>query len=378
MIPFLKQFALRSRGARYQFGIGVALLAIIPILALAYFFYSRVSIDTLPPWQVFAMIVAVPVVGLSGYMVLRKYPSNILRLRRYMENIVSGEFPERISLPDAEEDILVIEKCMNLMIERLRHKVRVIEAEKQSLTAQLYQAQKMESLGLMAGGVAHDFGNFLQAIMGHAELARRMLPANSTAAVENLAHLESSAKQAADLVNQMLTYAGKGTRHATCLDMSNHVRSLERLLRTAAPRSFVTLTYKLENDLPGIEADPTQITQVVLNLVMNAAEAIGKTNKGEITISTGIETLNINNDSAPSPDGSQSVKHVFVRVADSGPGMTEETKSKIFDPFFTTKPTGRGLGLAVVMGIVAGHKGLIRVVSSPGNGAVFTMFLPVR
>jgi PAS domain S-box-containing protein len=249
-----------------------------------------------------------------------------------------------------------------------------IEAERRQFEQQMVQAQKLESLEVLAGGVAHDFNNLIAAIMGHAELTKRRLPPDSPAA-PNLQQIEQAAERAADLARQMLAYSGKGRFVVETIDLNRLLEESLHMLKVSVSRN-IDLRFNPCNSLPGIDADATQIRQIVMNLILNAAEAIGN-EQGRIVIKT--EYRQCDEDYLRNvwfkkklPAGS----YVVLEVADSGCGMDEETLAKLFDPFFTTKFTGRGLGMSAVMGIVRGHKGAIRVESEKGRGTIFKVLLP--
>jgi two-component system cell cycle sensor histidine kinase/response regulator CckA len=249
------------------------------------------------------------------------------------------------------------------------------EEERIKLEAQMQHSQKLESLGVLAGGIAHDFNNLLTSILGHSELAKLASTPGST--VER--HIDESLKgtlRAAELTQQMLAYSGKGQFVIQPLSFAAVVEDMGRLLEVSISRKC-TLQYRFAPDLPNCEADATQMRQVIMNLIINASEAIGD-HDGVIAISTG--EMHCDRDYLSEtyldeqlPEG----HYVYLEVSDSGCGMSEETKSKLFDPFFTTKFTGRGLGLAAVLGIVRGHQGAIKVDSEVGKGTRFRVLIPV-
>ncbi|MBU5612986.1 PAS domain S-box protein [Geomonas sp. Red51] len=249
------------------------------------------------------------------------------------------------------------------------------EEERIRLEQQLLHAQKLESLGVLAGGIAHDFNNILTSIMGNAELAQLRLPPASPAC-ENLQRIEASAVRAADLARQMLAYSGKGKFVIESIDLNRLLQEMGHMLQVAISKKVV-LRYHLSQKLPAIEVDATQIRQIVMNLVINASEAIGDRD-GVIAVSTGCiecqeQYLKDPWLIDPIPEGS----YVALEVCDTGCGMDQETLARIFDPFFTTKFTGRGLGMAAVLGIIRSHKGAIKVYSEPGRGTSFKVLLPV-
>jgi PAS domain S-box-containing protein len=247
--------------------------------------------------------------------------------------------------------------------------------ERARLEAQLQHAQKLESLGVLAGGIAHDFNNLLTGILGYADLALLDVPADSPAR-PHIAEAMHGARRAAELTRQMLAYSGKGRFIVQPLSLSSVIEEMARLLAISISKSCV-IRYRLPTDLPAIEADPAQIRQVIMNLVINASEAIGE-RSGVIAVTTGFmhcdrEYLS----GAWLDDGLPAGRYAFLEVADNGCGMNEETRRRIFDPFFTTKFTGRGLGLSAVMGIIRGHRGAIKCYSEPDQGTTFKALFPV-
>ena len=237
---------------------------------------------------------------------------------------------------------------------------------------QIRQAQKMESIGVLAGGIAHDFNNLLTGVLGNASLALDSMPEwdpNRSL----IQALMVSATQAADLTRQLLAYAGKGRFIVRPINLSETVRQVSNLVRSSVPAT-IAIDFDLDEEIAAAEADAGQIQQILMNLVLNASEAIGE-RSGRITILTRTRNLDaaaIEQSRLGLPEGA----YVCLQVQDTGPGMDEATMGKIFEPFFTTKFTGRGLGLAAVHGIVRAHKGAVLVDSQPGNGARFTVLLP--
>jgi PAS domain S-box-containing protein len=232
--------------------------------------------------------------------------------------------------------------------------------ERKQFEEQVLAAQKLESLGVLAGGLAHDFNNLLTAIMGNASLVLEDLGTDSPAHAR-LTEVLAASERAALLVRQMLAYAGKGRFVVRPLDLSLLITQIAPLIRTTVPAS-VRLELNLAPQLPPMQADAAQMQQLLMNLVINAVEAIGA-DTGSINISTWATT-------------SEGEPEVVLRVKDTGCGMDEATNARIFDPFFTTKFPGRGLGLAAAHGIVRGHGGSISVESTRGEGSIFTAVFP--
>ncbi len=248
------------------------------------------------------------------------------------------------------------------------------ELDRERMEKKLQETQKLESLGVLAGGIAHDFNNLLTGVLGNASLARMDLPGGSPV-LHFVDQIEVAAQRAAELCRQMLAYAGKGRFVVHELDLSALVKETAHLLECSIATE-VALEFHLADDLPAVKADATQLRQIVMNLVLNASEAIGD-KSGIVSITTGFVSAD-----RAGGDGTMiemelpAGDHVYFQVADTGRGMTPETLAKIFDPFFTTKFAGRGLGLAAVQGIVRGHGGTLKVSSEPGRGTTFQVFLP--
>jgi two-component system, cell cycle sensor histidine kinase and response regulator CckA len=249
-----------------------------------------------------------------------------------------------------------------------------LEDTRRELEARLLQAQKLESLGVLAGGVAHEFNNLLTSILGHADLALQDLTPGSPAA-HSLAAIETASRRAAEISQRLLAYSGRGRFVVGPVAPSTVIRDMMRMLELAVSKR-TTLRTDLPDDLPVVEADADQVRQLVMNLVSNAAEAIGEQD-GIVQISVSVVDCR---EGEPATDyfgdPLESRRYVAIEVADSGPGFGTETKARLFDPFFSTRFTGRGLGLAAALGIVRGHRGAIQVESEPGRGARFRVFLP--
>ena len=248
------------------------------------------------------------------------------------------------------------------------------EEENRKLEAQVQHAQRLQSLGILAGGLAHDFNNLLTIILGNARIALLDLPPGSPA-VARLAEVETATSRAAELTNQMLAYSGKGRFILQAVNLSRLAEEVAHLLQTVIPRT-TAIQFNLPGDLPSIDADPAQIRQIVMNLITNAAEAIGE-GGGAIRVSTGVVDADQTYLSGTYfDDHLPAGRYVYLEVADTGCGMSPETQTKIFDPFFTTKFTGRGLGLAAAIGIVRAHRGALKVTSQPGLGSTFRLLFP--
>lgn len=251
-----------------------------------------------------------------------------------------------------------------------------IEEEKIRLQKRLERAQLFESLGIMAGGIAHDYNNILMGILGFTELLK--MKASSTEDVLRLAQkVESSALRAAELTKQMLAFSGAGNISLVSKDLSSLIEGVASQLKAIIPTN-IRLSFELDKSLPEINIDESQIVQALINTIKNSVEAIG-TNKGEIKIRTGKITIHetffddtfvVN---YPSPG-----EYEFIQITDTGHGINEKDAQKVFEPFYTTKFQGRGLGLSAALGIVRGHGGTIRLSSSKNKGTTLTMYFPIK
>jgi two-component system cell cycle sensor histidine kinase/response regulator CckA len=249
---------------------------------------------------------------------------------------------------------------------------RSAEDERRQHEAQLQHVQKLESLGVLAGGIAHDFNNLLTSVLGYSNLALMQLPIGSPAC-PLLREIEQAARRAAELTQQMLAYSGKGKFVVQKLGLHTLVQEMAKLLETVVSKKALL---RIDLEPATIEGDATQIRQIVMNLIANASDAL-EGQIGVIHLRTGQKRV----DSAflRSPYSNQELPagiYAFLEVEDDGCGMDAETLAKIFDPFFTTKFTGRGLGLAAVLGIVRGHNGSIKMTSTPRQGTCFQVFFP--
>ena len=253
--------------------------------------------------------------------------------------------------------------------------VKLAEEEREKLRLKMIDSQKLESLGVLAGVIAHDFNNLLTVVLANATLMRTEA-GDPRSRDEHLAHIENAARRAADLCRQMLAYAGGGNFVLERADLTALVRDTAQLLQVSISKK-ARLVLDLAPELPPVEADTTQLQQVIMNLVINASDALGDA-PGEIVLTTRrgrprpATGILIHSFELPAGDC------VCLEVRDNGQGMTPATLGRVFDPFFTTKFAGRGLGLAAVLGIVRAHHGALTVTSTPGLGSCFSLFLPAE
>lgn len=248
------------------------------------------------------------------------------------------------------------------------------EAERLEMERQFQHTQKLESLGVLASGVAHDFNNLLMAILGNLDLAILTL-SRSDPAAQPVRNAMLATRYAAGLTRQLLAYAGKGNYQISDVNLTEIVQGMAAMLRVSVGKQ-ASLDLRLAPDLPVFQADPSHIQQIVLNLILNAAESLPY-GKGSITVRTDVcdcdEALmkrnRINNHAPPGC-------YLLLEVADTGCGMDERTQQRMFDPFFTTKAVGRGLGMSAILGIVRRHNGAIIVDSTPGRGTTISVLFP--
>jgi len=251
------------------------------------------------------------------------------------------------------------------------------EEQKHEMETKMAHVQRLESLGVLAGGIAHDFNNILAAVMGNAELAELNMQEHGLPEQQELTNILTGANRAADLCKQMLAYSGQGGFIKNDVNITLLVEEALQLIDISVPKN-ISLKLELSNSLYPVFADKTQMQQIIMNLVTNAAESIGEEEMGSITISTrliqaeiqDLESRYIEEKCKPGP-------YVLLEVLDSGCGMDAETQSRMFEPFYTSKFAGRGLGMSALLGIVRSHAGTVQVSSSVGRGSCFRVLLPV-
>ena len=249
------------------------------------------------------------------------------------------------------------------------------EEERKIFEAQFQQTQKLESLGVLAGGIAHDFNNILTIIMGHCYIVKEEFDSGMSDK-EHVEKIEVAAERAANLCRQMLAYSGDSPMLSVQINLWLLVDEIATMLRSAIKKN-VAIQLDLKRDVPEISGDNTQIQQVIMNLIINGAEAIGDNNG---TVKVAIRRTSVYADQSETdflgnviPPG----KYAYLEVSDDGCGMDEDVKHRIFEPFYTTKFTGRGLGMSVILGIIKSHKGALQLDSSPGCGSTFRVYFPV-
>ncbi len=295
-----------------------------------------------------------------------------------MRDALAGELRHHREAEAARLELVEQAEELRASNERLTREMTersAAEAARKAIEAKVLEVQKLESLGVLAGGIAHDFNNLLVAIMGNAGLALLDLPEGHPARA-SIIDVEIASRRAGELARQMLAYSGRSRFLIEPVELSELVRELLSLLQVSIGKSVV-LKLHLPDEPVVVDADAAQLRQVVMNLVINAADAIG-TRSGTVTIRVSALEANAEYLADVHPEaGLQPGHFAALEVSDTGMGMDQATQARIFDPFFTTKFTGRGLGLAAVLGIVRSHSGALRVYSEVGRGSTFRVVLPL-
>ncbi|MEP6619369.1 MAG: ATP-binding protein [bacterium] len=322
---------------------------------------------------------------IKDYLTRANLEDRLARWRGEEKHVEVPEFFQRKRMEDAlrashealeqrvAERTREIARANDELAAEMAERQRVAE-ESAHLERQLRETQKLETLGVLAGGIAHDFNNLLVGILGNAGLALEDLPPGSPVR-ECVSDIETAALRAADLVRQLLAYAGKGRLASERVDLSVMVREMLQLLGSSI-RKKAELRFEPADPGPIVEGDAAQLRQVAMNLITNASDAMAE-QAGVIRVSTGVE--HYFTDDAGSYRGGplDPGEYAYVSVTDTGTGMDAETRERMFEPFFTTKFAGRGLGLAAVLGIVRSHGGALRVTSKIGSGTSIRVLLPL-
>lgn len=315
-------------------------------------------------------------------------PDELLRVSRLGDGQADGHGPKELRILTRAGETAWITRTRAAIHDRLgkvKGYIDIItditplkraELERQEFQTRVQNAQRLESLGVLAGGIAHDFNNLLTAILGFTAMARTSLPEDAPAQ-DFLRQSERAADRAAKLTAQILAYSGRGQFHVQAVQLSALITDLKTLLTAGLPHSL-NLQWDLADEVPTLQADHGQLSQVVVNLVTNAAEALGD-EPGTVTVRTRVRTASEADLASPyALEPAKPGTYVVLEVADTGPGMDELTQARLFEPFFTTKFLGRGLGLPAVLGIVRSHKGVVQVLTAPGQGATFRVWLPAN
>lgn len=303
-----------------------------------------------------------------AYLIAGRVTKPLNRLTEGVNAFTEGKGYELIAV-ETKDEIGNLATAFNEMVDSIRKR----EAEKEELEEQLRHSQKMEAIGTMAGGVAHDFNNILTAINGYGALLMRKLEKGSKL-WSYADQITKSGERAATLTHRLLAFSRKQIISPRPTDLNEVVRNIEKMLARLVTED-IELQFRLDAANPTVMADTVQIDQVLLNLVTNARDAMPQ--GGLIKITTGLVTLE--DDPVKRHDQGPTGDYVLLTVTDNGIGMTEEVKERIFDPFYTTKDVGKGtgLGLSMVYGIVKQHNGIIEVETESGTGSSFKIYLPL-
>lgn len=304
----------------------------------------------------------------------REYISRGLGIGHSTE--MAGRQPVPALRADGEEffaDIALVPLCVPGLGAASACIIRDI-SDRVRMEAAVRQSQKLESLRILSAGLAHDFNNILAVIFGNTDLALALIGDRSPAATA-LRDVREAAGRAADMVAQMLRFAGEVAEPYELVDVNHVVAEMVRLLKNSLGAG-VSTAMNLDPSLAALRCDPTGLRQVLMNLVLNASDAIGE-DGGTVTVATSEVTLTRQALAAcVGAEGCRPGRFFCLEVSDTGTGMDAETRARIFDPFFSTKFAGRGLGLPSVLGIVRAHGGAIRVSSRPGRGTTFRVYCP--
>ncbi|MGA6993698.1 MAG: ATP-binding protein [Candidatus Deferrimicrobiaceae bacterium] len=333
--------------------------------------------------RTFGLIVALTLllVSLLSIGQIRKNLSPLERLRVGTQKISQGEFDSRVDIRSGDE-FEELGLSFNTMSERLGMQFRALNdgkrkmeqeiAERKKTEEQLLQSQKMEAVGQLTGGIAHDFNNLLTVINGYSGIVLQRLGADDPIR-EKIEGISSAGERAASLINQLLMFSRKKVLEPKVVDLNESFSGIDMLLRNLIGER-INLAVILGKDLGRVRVDPGQIEQVVMNLIVNARDAMP--DGGELTIETANRDID-GTDGSPAPSLPPG-KYVTIKMSDTGHGMDENTRSRVFDPFFTTKPVGKGtgLGLSTVYGIVKQSQGHIFLDSEVRKGTTFTVYLP--
>ena len=381
------QTSIASTGTRRHLDAAVALVTMIPFLSLA--IVGRVSFDEffMAPWQWAVLLVGVICSPMLGYSLLAKYPATLMKLRVYLDEIVKGEIPDQIDLVRDETDIAAIETAMNLVLERLRKRVNTAEAVTFRLEEELLQSRKLEAVGTLAAGIAHEINTPLQFISTNLTFLENELdqgaqpnPGNGSVRVPDdamaemvtcLTESQEGVHHIAGIVRAMSVFADRGEEGVMkSVNINEAIESVVQVSRNVW-KYAARCTLDLDPLLPDVFCLPGEVKQVFMNLLTNAVDAIrlqrqntGETALGEISIKT-----------RTGSDG------VIVTVSDTGAGISRDIRNRIFEPFYTTDTTrshhGYGLTLAYAS-VVERHGGELAFESKEGRGSTFRVELPIR
>ena len=382
-----KRASIASTGTRRHLDAAVALVSVIPFLSLA--LIGRVSFSgfCMSSWQWAVLIVGVICSPLLGYSLLVKYPATVMKLRVYLDEIVKGEIPDQIDLVRNETDIEAIETAMNLVLERLKSRVNQAEAVTVRLEEELLQSRKLEAVGTLAAGIAHEINTPLQFISTNLTFLETELEQGEESAASKgfvrvpdeamtematcLMESQEGVHHIAGIVRAMSVFAERGEQGIMkAININEAIESVVEVSRNAW-KYAARCTMDLDPLLPEVTCLPGEIKQVLMNLLVNAVDAIKA--KRDLTRDTGLGDICIRTRAGDDA--------IIITVSDSGTGISREIRDRIFEPFFTTDVTrshhGQGLTLAYAS-IVERHGGNLTFESAMGRGASFRVQLPIQ
>lgn len=387
---FGRSFSLLSSGTHRQFAVAVVLISVIPLLTL-----WRVNHSHLYPannaWMDMVTIALSLWVAVLGFVLLSKYPANITRLKTYLENMAHNEFPEAVALIQTENDIQSIESSLNVILGHLKERITVVEAEKDEIERQLYQAQKLATLGDLAAGIAHEINTPAQFVannlffledsvkkLGRALEGKNSLPQTPSLDIPALERESLQAiTESMDGLRQVveLGAALKGYMHPGCHQIKretnlNTVIDETVVLSRNIWKNVATIRKDYDSGLQSVNCFAGEIRQAVMNLIINATDAIASKGEGR-SLADAMITLKTR----------QEAGTVTISVTDTGTGIPARARNKIFDRFFTTKAPGKGTGLGLALAystVVEKHGGTMSFESVEGQGTTFTITIPMR
>ena len=393
MAANINRFSMVSRGARWHFDVAIVLISIVPMLAVAAMaFGGWIDVSKAPVAALWCFALS----PLAGYAVLLRYPRTISKIRTYLEEIIRGELPEKIQLVADEDDIASIERSMNMVLNSLRQRLSRVEEEKLLLEGELLQSRKLEAIGTLAGGIAHEVNTPTQCICSNLQFLKSAFDAliehsrnHSPISGEGdasdtwgpafvareippcIEQTGAAARRIAATVQAMRSFAaGNNTTEKEPCDLNEAISSTVAVTRNEWKHTCKVVTV-LDPALPPVVCHPGEIKQAIMNLLLNGVQAIRdkQSNGAEDGVSDCVEIKT-----------SLNSQTVSISVRDTGCGIPNAMKPRIFEPFFTTRKVGQGIGcgLAVVRSsIVVRHGGSITFDSQPRLGATFTICLPI-
>ncbi len=373
---FQRWLSVDSRSLRSQFGIGLLLFFAVPALAMWYFTHAHDEVGPFGPLWIVFFSICVLMLAVAGFLLMRRGPIQVETLRSRLESVVRKELTDSVTdgALSVANDVESINACMRVIVEELRSHISEVESERGRLSESLIQAERIEGLGTMATGVAHDFNNLIAAVMGNASIVISSMAADAPAR-DNVLQIQATAAQAVELTNKIALYSGHCRFDGAPVKLTSLVNENRDAIESLVCKG-VKVEYRLDDNMPLICGDRHQLQQLLHGLVQNASEAI-VSRVGTVTLSTGIvlcdqATVNKLVLSEKIPAG----RYAFLEVADDGAGISQHVRIRMFDPFYSNKIRGQGMGLSVVLGVSRAHSGGVLIESVPDHGSVFRVLFP--